>query len=137
MSIPNERMTRAQMVAEFGEPGVQNPMIVDLIEQDPSTGRVVLAMFERRPWGAVPQQLRQIEEKINRYLGYVLEGHLGQQYPQYVGRNVLIRLDCLEEPHGESTRFVMAASHVIRQEGLEFLLNVTGPAAPPAPPAQS
>lgn len=135
MSIPNERMTRDQMVAEFGEPGVQNPMIVDLIALDDTSGRVVLAMFERRPWGTVPQQLRQIEEKINRYLGYVLEGHLGQQYPQYLGKNVLIRLDCVEEPHGEAVRFVTAASHVIRQEGLEFLLNVTGNSAGQAPGA--
>ena len=127
MSLPSERMTREQMVAEFGEPGVQNPMIVDLIELDPATGRVVLAMFERRPWGATPMQFRQIEEKINRYLGYVLEGHLGQQYPQYVGKTVRIRLDCLEEPQGEAVRFITAASHVIRQEGLEFLLQVTGP----------
>ena len=139
MSLPKERMTREQMVAEFGEPGVQNPMIVDLIELDAASNRVVLAMFERRPWGSVPHQLRQIEEKINRYLGYVLEGHLGEQYPQYLGKAVRIRLDCVEEPHGEATRFVTAASHVIRQEGLEFLLNVTaagstapGNATPPS-----
>ena len=65
MSLPKERMTREQMVAEFGEPGVQNPMIVDLIELDAASNRVVLAMFERRPWGSVPHQLRQIEEKIH------------------------------------------------------------------------
>lgn len=127
MSLPMERMSREQLVAEFGEPGVQNPMIVDLIELDPVSGRLILAMFERRPWGATPLQFRQIEEKINRYLGYVLDGHLGEQYPQYLGKTVLVRLDCLEEPHGEAIRFVTAASHVIRQEGLEFQLQVTGP----------
>lgn len=130
MSLPMERMSREQLVAEFGEPGVQNPMIVDLIELDPASGRLILAMFERRPWGATPLQFRQIEEKINRYLGYVLDGHLGEQYPQYLGKTVLVRLDCLEEPHGEAIRFVTAASHVIRQEGLEFQLQVTGPATP-------
>lgn len=122
-----ERMTREQLVTEFGEPGVQNPMIVDLIGLDPVSGRVVLTMIERRPWGSHPQQLRQIEEKINRYLGYVLEGHMGQHYPQYVGKPVRIRLDCAEEPHGEAIRFVTVAGHAIRKEGLDFLLQVVAP----------
>lgn len=121
-----ERMTREQMVAEFGAPGVQNPMIVDLIEWDPASERVVLAMVERRPWGSHHLQFKQIEEKINRYLGYVLEGHMGQQYPQYVGRTVRIRLDCVDTPTGEAEHFVAAAGYAVRNEGVEFALNIVG-----------
>lgn len=117
-------MTREQMVAEFGEPGVHNPMIVDLIEYDSDSGRVVLVMVERRPWGSHPLQFRQIEEKINRYLGFVLEGHMGQQHPEYVGKGVRIRLDCAEAPVGEAVKFVAAAGHAIRQEGVDFAVNV-------------
>jgi hypothetical protein len=124
-----ERMTRDQMVAEFGEPGVQNPAIVDLIAWDAASERVVLAMVERRPWGSHALQLRQIEEKINRYLGYVLDGHMGQHYPQYVGKTVCLRLDCVDTPTGEAERFVAAAAHAVRQEGVEFALNVVGPRA--------
>ena len=119
-----ERMTRQQLVAEFGEPGVQNPTMVDLITVEPTSQAVVLVMIERRPWGAVPEQFGQIEEKINRYLGYVLDGFLVQHYPQYEGRPVPIRLDCAEEPHGEATHFVAAASHAIASHGLELAVNV-------------
>src|SRR6185436_14404941 len=101
-------MSREQLVAEFGEPGVQNPKMVDLISVVPESQKVVLVMIERRPWGAVPEQFSQIEEKINRYLGYVLDGFLVQQYPQYEGRPVVLRLDCAEAPHGEAARFVAA-----------------------------
>lgn len=111
------------MVTEFGEPGVENPMIVDLIEFDAEADRVILVMTERRPWGGHPRQLLQIEEKINRYLGYVLEGHMGQHYPKYVGKTVRIRLDCAEEPSGEAVKFVAAAGHAIQQEGLDFVVN--------------
>ena len=111
------------MVAEFGEPGVQNPAMLDLITLDPS-GQVVLAMLERRPWGASPRQLNEIEEKINRYLGYVLDGFLAQHYPQYVGKPVQIRLDCVEAPHGQAQAFVEAAGHAIGAQGLGFAVNV-------------
>jgi hypothetical protein len=122
-------MTRDQLVAEFGEPGVQNAKIIDLITVDPATDKVVLAMIERRPWGASDRQFAQIEEKINRYLGYVLDGFLVQQYPKYEGRRVLLRLDCVEHPHGEAVRFVQAAQHAIETHGLEFLVNVSPPPA--------
>ncbi len=123
-------MTREQMVTEFGQPGVENARLMDLITPDPTSGKVVLVMIERRAWGASPLQFAQIEEKINRYLGYVLDGFLVQQYPQYQGKPVQIRLDCAEPPSGESQRFVDAATHAIAASGLELVVNVTGPPPP-------
>lgn len=118
-------MTREQMVSEFGEPGVENPGVVDLIELDAETDRVVLAMVERRPWSAGARQFSQIEEKINRYLAYVLDGHLGTHYPRYAGKRARIRLDCVEPPHGGALRFVAAAEHAVTAQGLEFVVRVT------------
>lgn len=122
-------MTREQMVSEFGDRGVENPAILDLITVDGASGDVVLAMIERRRWGASPDQLRQIEEKINRYLGYVLDGFLAEQYPQYVGKRVRIRLECAEAPRGTAVRFVEAATAAIEAQGIAFELSVTPPAA--------
>ena len=116
------------MVAEFGEPGVENPKLVDLVTTDPVSGAVVLAMFERRAWGANPAQFRQIEEKINRYLGYALDGFLVQHYPQYEGKPVQVRLDCAEVPHGDAVGFIQAAHDAIQAAGLQLIVNVTPPA---------
>ncbi|HEY0714269.1 MAG TPA: DUF6572 domain-containing protein [Polyangia bacterium] len=123
-------MTREAMVAEFGEPGVENPMLMDLITVDSATDKVVLAMFERRPWDASPRQFSQIEEKINRYMGYVLDGFLADHYPQYIGKQVQLRLDCAQEPHGRAVDFVTAARQAIEAHGLEFVVNVTGSSKP-------
>jgi len=122
-----DKMTRDQMVAEFGAPGVENPMLLDLITTDPASGDVLLVMIERRPWGAHPQQLRQIEEKINRYMAYALDGFLAEHHPQYLGRPVRLRLDCAEAPTGEAERFVAAAQHAARAHGLELLVQVITP----------
>ena len=81
-----DKLTREQMIAEFGETGVQNPAVVDLITLDKASDTVVIVMMERRPWNAAREQFKQIEEKLNRYMGYVLEGFLAEQYPQYRGK---------------------------------------------------
>lgn len=124
-----QRSSRADIEQEFGAPGVENPMLLDLIARDPADDRVVLTMIERRPWGladgaALARQFAQIEEKINRYLGYVLDGFLAEHYPQYVGKQVRIRLRCAEPPAGEAARFVAAAEQAITRYGIGFEVRV-------------
>jgi len=89
--------------AEREARGVHNPKVVDLIRLDPERDEVVLLMLEQRPWGAAPEQLRQLELKFNGYLSYVLDGFLVAQYPQYKDVPVCIRLDCAAVP-GEVER---------------------------------
>jgi hypothetical protein len=140
-----DKLTREQMVAEFGDTGVQNPAVIDLITLDKTSDTVVLVMMERRPWAAagppqtpqlaqqlaqqLTQQLTQIEEKLNRYMGYVLDGFLAEQYPQYLGKAVQIRFDCAEAPHGEAVRFVEAMTAACEKYGIHF---ATGVLAPPS-----
>ena len=61
-------------------------------------GEVVLLMLEQRVWGSAPGQLRQLEEKFNRYLSFVLDGFLAEQFPQYKDQPVCFRLDCAGPP---------------------------------------
>ena len=124
-----EKMTREQMLAEFGPPGVENSKVVDLISVDPVSNKVVLTMIERRAWGASPQQFQQIEVKINRYMGYALDGFLAEHHPQYEGKGVQIRLECAEEPHGDAVLFVQAAARAASDHGLDFVVAVMPPAA--------
>jgi hypothetical protein len=124
-----DKLTREQMVAEFGDTGVQNPAVIDLITLDKDSDTVVLVMTERRPWGAVAEQLKQIEEKVNRYMGYALDGFLAEQYPQYLGKAVRFRLDCAEAPHGEAVRFVEAMTDAVESHGIHFAMAVLPPSS--------
>ena len=124
-----DKLTREQMIAEFGETGVQNHAVVDLITLDKASDTVVVVMIERRAWDATREQFKQIEEKLNRYMGYVLEGFLAEQYPQYRGKSVHIRLDCAEAPHGEAVRFVEAMTHATESHGIHFSIAVRPPSS--------
>jgi hypothetical protein len=112
--------------------GVHNPLVVDLVTRDEQTGEVVLVMLEERPWGADPEQLRQLEAKFNAYLGYVLDGHMVQQYPQYAGRKVRFQLDCATSPREAERPFLTAAINFAAGEEIEFVVNVIGGAGAPA-----
>ena len=107
--------------------GVRNPYVVDRIERDPASGRVVLVMLEPRPWGSEAEQLDQLEEKLNSYLGYVLGGHLVRQYPAYEGVPVRFQLECVAEPRVLEEDFLAAARHHCAGEGIELCLVVRTP----------
>jgi hypothetical protein len=110
---------------EAREPrGVHNPRVVDLIRHDVERDSVELLMLEERPWGAVPEQLRQLEEKFNRYLGYVLDGFLAQQYPQYRGKPVRFRLDCAAPPGDAERKLLEAMKRFAAGQDIDFEVNV-------------
>ena len=113
-------------MSEAREPrGVQNPRVVDLITEDDSSGEVVLVMLEERPWGAHPDQLRQLEAKFNSYLEYVLGGHMARQYPDYAELAVRFQLDCVENPRPEDGAFFTSMSNFAASEGIRFVVGVS------------
>jgi len=116
---------------EREERGVHNPRVVDLITEDDATGEVVLVMLEQRPWGSQPEQLRQLEAKFNSYLGYVLEGHLSAQYPQYADKPVRFQIDCASNPRPEDRPFFTAMSNFAAVEHIRMVVAVMQPTGPP------
>jgi hypothetical protein len=110
--------------AEHEQRGVQNPNVIDLISLDAEANQVVLLMLERRPWGTVPDQLEQLDEKYNSYVSYVLDGHLVKQYPQYADKAVRIQLDCASPPGAEEQIRIGAMRNFAASERLGFAVNV-------------
>jgi len=114
------------MSEEREERGVHNPKVVDLVARDDDSGAVVLTMIEPRPWGAAPDQIRQIEDKFNSYLGYVKGGLLERQYPQYAGAPVVFRLECVQAPGRQESAFLDAVTKFAAEEAIRFEVEVTG-----------
>ena len=102
--------------------GVKNPGVVDLISPDDDTGEVVLSILEEREWGRVSTQLEELQEKLNSYLSYVLDGFLVKEYPQYSGRPVRFDLDCAGEPRPEDRGFLTAFRNYADTQGIRFVV---------------
>ena len=114
--------------------GVENPRVVDLILPDPERGEVVLKILEPRPWGSDPRQLHQLEDKLNAYFGYVLDGFLVEQYPQYEGVNVRIQLECAEPPGDFEREFLDAAMFFSARHDVRLVVRVVDDPLGPPPP---
>lgn len=78
--------------------GVENPGVLDALGRDGETGEVVLVMLEPRPWNGGENQLLQLQEKLNSYLSFALDGEMLEQIPQLAGVPVRIQLACAEPP---------------------------------------
>jgi len=102
--------------------GIADTYTIDLVAQD-ADGTYLLAMVEDRPWGTHPDQSAQLQEKLNAYARYVLDGGLARQFPETVAGQVRIRLDC----EGALTGHVAhVAEHAVRQlaaHGIDFHVN--------------
>ncbi|MFV0338986.1 MAG: DUF6572 domain-containing protein [Chthoniobacterales bacterium] len=83
-------------------PGIQDPGTLDALTIDAHTGRVVVAMFEVRPWNLGDLQLFQLQEKLNSYASFIFDGEMHQLYPQTVDRAVEIQLRSIYEPSDEA-----------------------------------
>lgn len=102
--------------------GVENPGVVDLISRDDDTGEVVLTIVEERAWGSVRTQLPELQDKLNSYLGYVLDGFLVKEYPQYEEHPVRFELDCAAEPRAEEQGFMTAFRNYADTQGIRFVI---------------
>jgi hypothetical protein len=102
--------------------GIADTNTIDLVGQD-ADGAYLLIMIEDRPWVTDPDQAAQLQEKINSYAGYILDGSLARQYPETEARMVCIRLDCLEAPDGHIAHITDHAAAQLDLHGIGFHIN--------------
>lgn len=106
---------------EQTERGVHNPRVVDLIAFDAARDEVLLTMLEQRKWNGGAEQLVQLQEKLNNYLDYVLDGYLTKQYPEYSGKQVRIVLECVEPPaEGDASELIDAITRYLTSIRIGF-----------------
>jgi hypothetical protein len=86
--------------------GLQNPGMLDALAHDTRTDTLILAMYEDRPWLGSETQLIELQEKLNAYLSFVLDGELIDEYPKLVGKRVRIQLRTVHDPDERALEFI-------------------------------
>ena len=86
--------------------GLENASNLDAIAFDARTDRLVLAMFETRPWSGGDLQAFQLQEKLNAYASFVLDGEMAEQFPDFASKRVCIQLRTVHEPSDSVLTFL-------------------------------
>lgn len=100
--------------------GVEFAEVIDLLAHDAKSGRVQLVMFEPRPWDGGQEQLFQLQEKLNAYMSFVLDGEMTDSYPELEGKPLSVVLRCLEMPSSEAVEFLARVREQIALQGIEL-----------------
>lgn len=108
--------------------GVEHAHVIDLIADDARTGEAVLIMLEPRPWDGTEQRLFQLQEKINAYLSFALDGEMLESYPALATRSLRIQVDCVTMPGEDVVDFLSVVREQIGFQGINFEVRVMGSA---------
>jgi hypothetical protein len=104
-----------------GPSGLEYPGVLDLLVHDTRRNVVILAMYERRPWDGGDHQLWQLQEKLNAYASFLLDGEYADNYPQLASLPVVIQLRTLHEPSPAALELLARAGEQLafQEIGLE------------------
>lgn len=86
--------------------GLETPGVLDAIAYDDRAGRVIVAMFETRPWTGGDAQAFQLQEKLNAYASFILDGEMEETYPELAKKRVCIQLRTTYEPDDRTLGFL-------------------------------
>lgn len=104
--------------------GIERTGMLDAFAHDTREDILVLAMFETRPWEHGERQLWQLQEKLNAYVSFILDGEMKENFPHLEGKQVRIELRTVHEPSERALGFLGRARDqlALQQIGLEVVL---------------
>lgn len=100
--------------------GLENPGVLDAFAHDTREDKLVLAMYETRPWRGEDRQLLQLQEKLNAYLSFVLDGELADAFPQLVGKPLEIQLRTIHEPEERAWELISRIREQLGFQQIKF-----------------
>jgi hypothetical protein len=100
--------------------GLEHPGVLDAFAHDTRANKVVLAMYEGRPWSGEDWQLFQLQEKLNAYVSFVLDGELAEGFPDLVGKPVEIQLRSLHEPDARTLELIERVRQQLTLQQIAF-----------------
>ncbi len=104
--------------------GIHHAGVIDALVHDSKSDSVWLVMRERRPWTGGERQLFELQEKLNAYLSFALDGELAEAYPALSRKPVRVILETLHPPSEEAIRFLGHVREQIAFQGIALEVRV-------------
>jgi hypothetical protein len=114
---------------------MSDPDVVDLVVNDPKTGKLLLVIVEGRPWNGEPM-FNEFMEKIGTYVDYVQGDQFRAEHPGRKATDVVIKLDCAHQPDSDMQACFAEMPAQLQEFGIGFVCEVLGAAPASAEPAK-
>lgn len=72
--------------------------VIDALGIDQKSGRVVLVIRHDAPWEGSDAQLYLLQEKLNAYLSFALDGEMAEAWPDFAHRPLGLRIETASAP---------------------------------------
>lgn len=115
--------------------GIEYPGVLDALAHDTREDKLVLVMYERRPWTYGEMQLFQLQEKLNAYLSFILDGELESAFPELADRRVEIQLRVSSEPSARAWDMIRRVREQLAFQNIAFEVYAIDEAEMPAAPS--
>jgi hypothetical protein len=104
--------------------GIDYPSVVDLVTDREESVQLVLVESRR----LVQADALALQEKLNNYLSYALDGKLASHFPAGAGKPTCIRVDLYSQPDGFVIEFLRKYSRALISHGVSLEVNINGKA---------
>ena len=104
--------------------GVEHAGVIDVIAYNEKNGEVTLGMVEPRPWDGSDARLFQLQEKVNSYLAFALDGEMHEAYPDLAHKPLRIELLCLAPPDAATLHLLELVRAQIAFQGIRLEVRV-------------
>jgi hypothetical protein len=86
--------------------------VIDAIGVEEASGRVILVVRHEGAWEGSDAQLYLLQEKLNAYLSFALDGEMADAYPDLANRPLGLRIDSTTAPDARTLHLL---AHVRQQ----------------------
>jgi hypothetical protein len=105
--------------------------IIDALGIDETTGRVTLIILHDTPWEGTPAQLYLLQEKLNVYLSFALDGEMEAEYPAFAGKPLRLRIDCASAPDPGTLHMLGHVRQQLQFQDIDLVVRITTPGEAP------
>ena len=106
--------------------GVEHAGVIDAIVHEEKSDAVALIMVEARAWDGSELQLFQLQEKVNAYLSFALDGEMAEAYPALSGKPLRLVLESAQPPDAMALHFLGLVREQIAFQGIGLEVLVSG-----------
>jgi hypothetical protein len=99
---------------------------IDFVTYDHAGDRMTLVLVENRPWGVRGENLSDLQEKLNTYLIYVIDGQLVNDFPMAQGKRVSFQLRTAVALGDREMEFLQIVENAhLRPAGIDLEIHVS------------